>query len=95
MAAWFILGKLKPGSMKFAPRNIHPGTLIGGALFGTGWAISGGCPTIALAQIGEGQLVHRRVSNRGSQPSGDPRARADPTQAVCRCAHTSRESDHG
>jgi len=29
----------------------------GGALFGVGWALSGGCPTIALAQIGEGQLA--------------------------------------
>jgi uncharacterized membrane protein YedE/YeeE len=30
--------------------------LAGGALFGVGWALSGACPSIALVQLGEGQL---------------------------------------
>ncbi len=38
------------------PRRIHQGTLAGGALFGAGWALSGACPSIALVQLGEGQL---------------------------------------
>ena len=38
-------------------RPIHKGSAIGGLLFGVGWALTGGCPGIALAQFGEGQLV--------------------------------------
>jgi hypothetical protein len=38
------------------PRRIHPGTLVGGALFGVGWALSGACPAIAWVQLGEGQM---------------------------------------
>jgi uncharacterized membrane protein YedE/YeeE len=34
----------------------HAGTLIGGILFGVGWALTGACPSIALVQLGEGQL---------------------------------------
>lgn len=51
---WLVLHRL-PGS-RWTPRPIHRGTLAGGALFGVGWALSGACPSIALAQIGEGQL---------------------------------------
>lgn len=37
------------------PRPIHRGTLVGGALFGLGWALSGACPGVVLAQLGEGK----------------------------------------
>lgn len=37
-------------------KKIHPGTLAGGVLFGTGWALTGACPSIALVQIGSGYL---------------------------------------
>ena len=41
----------------FHPRlTVHRGNLIGGILFGAGWAITGACPAISLVQIGEGQL---------------------------------------
>lgn len=36
---------------------MHPGIIPGGLLFGAGWAITGSCPSIALVQLGEGQLV--------------------------------------
>lgn len=52
--AWVVIGRLTGAS--WSPRNLHPGTLIGGALFGTGWALSGACPSIAVVQLGEGQL---------------------------------------
>ena len=39
------------------PRNIHPGSAIGGLLFGIGWALGGACPGVALVQLGEGQLA--------------------------------------
>ena len=41
----------------FPPRSIHRGSLLGGLLFGAGWALSGACPAIALVQLGQGQLA--------------------------------------
>ncbi len=35
----------------------HRNTIIGGILFGIGWAISGACPGTVLAQIGEGKIL--------------------------------------
>lgn len=32
-------------------------TVIGGSLFGIGWAVSGACPGTVLAQIGEGKVL--------------------------------------
>ncbi|MBP9114279.1 MAG: YeeE/YedE family protein [Polyangiaceae bacterium] len=52
--AWPIARKFRSGRM--GNRPIHKGTIIGGALFGIGWAVSGACPAIGLVQIGEGQL---------------------------------------
>lgn len=54
--AFRVLAKLVPSRAHFRARPIHRGTLVGGVLFGAGWAISGACPSIALVQIGEGQL---------------------------------------
>lgn len=41
----------------FPVRPFHPGTVIGGALFGVGWALTGACPSILLVQIGEGRIA--------------------------------------
>lgn len=38
------------------PGRIHPGVVIGAVLFGTGWAISGGCPAIPIIQVASGYL---------------------------------------
>ena len=51
------LAKLSPGRVHFRARPVHKGTLLGSLLFGAGWAISGACPSIALVQLGEGQLA--------------------------------------
>jgi hypothetical protein len=40
----------------WSPRRLHQGTIVGGIVFGAGWAIGGACPGIALVQLGEGQL---------------------------------------
>ncbi len=37
-------------------KDIHRGTIAGGVLFGVGWALSGGCPGVVLAQLGEGKV---------------------------------------
>lgn len=36
--------------------RIHAGVVPGAVLFGTGWAISGGCPAIPIIQIATGYL---------------------------------------
>lgn len=52
--AWRALaGRAAAG---LAPVPLHRGTVPGGIVFGLGWAISGACPSIALVQLGEGQL---------------------------------------
>lgn len=38
------------------PGRIHAGVIPGGVLFGTGWAISGGCPAIPVVQVASGYL---------------------------------------
>lgn len=43
---------------KRLPRGaMHPGILPGAALFGIGWALTGACPGVVFAQLGEGQLM--------------------------------------
>lgn len=36
-------------------RPLERGTIAGGVLFGLGWAISGACPGVVFAQLGEGR----------------------------------------
>jgi uncharacterized protein len=38
------------------PGRIHAGVIPGAVLFGTGWAISGGCPAIPITQVAGGYL---------------------------------------
>lgn len=39
------------------PKAMKPGVVVGGVLFGAGWAITGTCPGTGLAQLGEGRLT--------------------------------------
>ena len=41
---------------KYKPKPFHPGVIIGGTIFGAGWAITGACPGPIYAQIGGGEL---------------------------------------
>jgi len=56
-AAWPLLRRLSRVPPAWPARPVHPGTLAGGLVFGAGWALSGACPSIALVQLGEGQLA--------------------------------------
>lgn len=47
----------KTTGARWSARKVHPGTIMGGLLFGVGWALCGACPSIALVQLGEGQLA--------------------------------------
>jgi len=55
--AWPVIRRAGRTPPRWTPRPIHKGTLAGGLLFGAGWALSGSCPSIALVQLGEGQLA--------------------------------------
>jgi len=48
------LKSLTGEEIKFVGKSFHKGTIIGGALFGIGWAITGACPGPIFAQIGTG-----------------------------------------
>lgn len=53
--AWPLLARAQ--RVRWPRREVHRGTLAGGLLFGAGWALCGACPSIALVQLGEGQLA--------------------------------------
>ena len=42
--------------IKIAPKELNKGTVIGGLLFGLGWAMTGACPGPLYALIGSGLL---------------------------------------
>lgn len=41
----------------YKPKPYHKGVVIGGTLFGMGWAITGACPGPIYAQIGGGEWI--------------------------------------
>ena len=43
--------------IKYKPKPFHTGVVIGGMLFGAGWAITGACPGPIYAQIGAGEWM--------------------------------------
>ena len=43
--------------IKMKPKKFHPGIIIGGILFGLGWAFTGACPGPIYAIIGSGTTV--------------------------------------
>ncbi len=40
--------------IKYKPKPFHKGVVIGGTIFGAGWAIAGACPGPIYAQVGAG-----------------------------------------
>ncbi len=43
--------------IQYEPKPYHTGVVIGGMLFGAGWAITGACPGPIYAQIGGGEWM--------------------------------------
>lgn len=52
MAGFFLLARGKTVTL----RPFHKGSIIGGILFGAGWAVTGSCPTAALIYAGIGHV---------------------------------------
>lgn len=42
-------------TIEYKPKPFHKGVIIGGCLFGAGWAITGACPGPIYGQIGGGE----------------------------------------
>lgn len=42
--------------LQFPDRGFHKGSIVGGVIFGVGWAVTGACPAVPLVQIGEGKV---------------------------------------
>ena len=43
--------------LDFSGKELNKGTIIGGTIFGVGWAITGACPGPIFAQIGTGEYA--------------------------------------
>ncbi len=43
------------GRIAFAPQPFSVRAVVGGVVFGVGWAVAGACPGVAFAQLGEGK----------------------------------------
>lgn len=46
---------LQGTEIKYKPKPYHTGVILGGMLFGAGWAITGACPGPIYAQLGAGE----------------------------------------
>jgi len=58
----FLIKKFKIKTLygepiEFVPKKFNKGNIIGGLIFGFGWAITGACPGPLFAQIGNGATV--------------------------------------
>lgn len=56
---WLLkkIGKTATGEpLKVKAKPLHRGTVVGGALFGVGWALTGMCPGPVLVNMGEGKI---------------------------------------
>lgn len=60
MASMFLIKRfgvttIEGKPIKYKPKPYHTGVIIGGMLFGAGWAITGACPGPIYAQLGAGE----------------------------------------
>ena len=53
----FELKTLDGDPITYKPKPYHAGVIVGGMMFGAGWAITGACPGPIYAQIGTGQWL--------------------------------------
>ncbi|MEZ4391736.1 MAG: DUF6691 family protein [Polyangiales bacterium] len=69
--------------VRFTVKSSHPGNLLGGALFGVGWAMTGMCPGPIFVNLGEGKLYALTLGpRRGLALRRDPRAHRAPAAAL-------------
>lgn len=54
---WFHLRTVGGESIEISDKPLNKGTLIGGIIFGFGWALTGACPGPLFALVGNGYSV--------------------------------------
>jgi uncharacterized membrane protein YedE/YeeE len=61
LSVWLIkrfgIRALSGEKIEFHKKQYHKGQIIGGLIFGSGWALTGACPGPLFAQIGTGAFV--------------------------------------
>jgi uncharacterized membrane protein YedE/YeeE len=57
LALAFVGFRLLAREDKIPVKPVRKGTILGGVLFGAGWALTGACPGAVLVQLGEGKLL--------------------------------------
>lgn len=59
IAMWFLkrihASSLGGSTIVYKPKPFHKGVVIGGMIFGAGWAVTGACPGPIYTQIGGGE----------------------------------------
>ena len=59
MSMWIIkfmgFKTIEGDEITYKPKPFHKGVILGGMIFGSGWAITGACPGPIYAQIGAGE----------------------------------------
>lgn len=53
----FAIKSIEGEPITYKPKPYHTGVIVGGMLFGAGWAITGACPGPIYAQIGAGEWM--------------------------------------
>jgi uncharacterized protein len=53
----FSIKTIQSETVQFHDKKFHKGHVVGGVLFGLGWALTGACPGPLFAQIGSGFVV--------------------------------------
>lgn len=56
LVAW-LRQRLGYTALRIQPKAMKPGQVVGGLIFGAGWALTGTCPGTGLAQLGEGKWM--------------------------------------
>lgn len=54
--AMLVFRLVRHGRQRLPERPYHPGSVVGGILFGAGWALTGACPSAAIIFLGAGQI---------------------------------------
>lgn len=54
---WLGIKTIEGRPITYKPKPFHTGVIIGGIMFGAGWAITGACPGPIYAQIGAGEWL--------------------------------------
>ncbi len=54
---WFGIKGVDGSPITYKPKPFHTGVIVGGTMFGAGWALTGACPGPIYAQIGAGEWL--------------------------------------